>query len=411
MNLYSHDTMQPKRSDLSSFLISVFLLLGCLFTGTIARAQSLEGCVTLNESTPAAYATIYLPALGLGTITDQDGRYLIDELPLGTHTVEYSFLGYRTAKRNLIIDKAGRMAHDERLEEQPITLSDVYITPNGEDPAIYILKKVAEQAAINRKRLASYEASVTHTFHAQDIDFLPVVLPKAYNWAIKTLIKAFHMGAIYDVCTQNEKVDAKVSVQHHYAKGKTKYDKERVISSTPVLPDKAKQQLFKLTHDDIFDQLYGDDLPWGSKAIKKGYCNFKLKGTIEENGQVIDVLVSSRAHDKYYYKQVLYVIEDNWCILRMENDSSDEYERTECRNIGDGIYLPVSKIDDPKMVDLNLTKMIDEYKEDMAKSGKKPDKTESKIIERLEQFIANRQNLRPCMTSGYNIKYDKVVIQ
>ena len=77
MNLYSHDTMQLKRSDFCSFFISVFLLLGCLFTGTIARAQSLEGCVTLNDSTPAAYATIYLPALGLGTITDQDGRYLI----------------------------------------------------------------------------------------------------------------------------------------------------------------------------------------------------------------------------------------------------------------------------------------------------------------------------------------------
>ena len=392
--------------------MSLGLLLACLCCNSSnTQAQSLEGCVMLNDSTPAAYATIYVPALGLGTITDQDGRYLLDEIPLGTHSVEYSYLGYRTARRDLIIDKAGRMAHDEHLEEQPIALSDVYITPNGEDPAIYILRKVAEKAAINRKRLASYNASVTHTFHAQDIDFLPVVLPKTYRWALKALVKTFRLGAIYDVCTQNEKVDAKVSLQHHYAKGKTKYDNERLISSTPTLPDKAKEQLFKLTHYVIFDLLYDDDLPWGSKAIKKGYCQFKLKGTIEENGQVIDVLTSSITHGKFSYNQVLYIIEDNWGILRMESNTPNEYERTECRDIGGGIYLPVSQISDPKMINFNLSEEIQTFKAQQAEKGEKLSKTEQKMIDRLEQFIANGRNLRPCMTSGYNIKYSQVEIR
>lgn len=404
--------MQRKRFDYGRLLMSLSLLLACLCcNSTSTQAQSLEGCVMLNDSTPAAYATIYVPALGLGTITDQDGRYLLDEIPLGTHSVEYSYLGYRTARRDLIIDKAGRMAHDERLEEQPIALSDVYITPNGEDPAIYILRKVAEKAAINRKRLASYNASVTHTFHAQDIDFLPVVLPKTYRWALKALVKTFRLGAIYDVCTQNEKVDAKLSLQHHYAKGKTKYANERLISSTPALPDKAKEQLFKLTHDDIFDLLYGDNLPWGSKAIKKGYCQFKLKGTIEENGQVIDVLTSSITHGEFSYNQVLYIIEDNWGILRMESNTPNEYERTECRDIGGGIYLPVSQISDPKMINFNLAEQIQTFKAEQAEKGEKLSKTEQKMIDRLEQFIANGRNLRPCMTSGYNIKYSQVEIR
>lgn len=404
--------MQRKRIDYGRLLMSLSLLLACLCCNSMStQAQSLEGCVMLNDSTPAAYATIYVPALGLGTITDQDGRYLLDEIPLGTHSVEYSYLGYRTARRDLIIDKAGRMAHDERLEEQPIALSDVYITPNGEDPAIYILRKVAEKAAINRKRLASYDASVTHTFHAQDIDFLPVVLPKTYRWALKALVKTFRLGAIYDVCTQNEKVDAKVSLQHHYAKGKTKYDNERLISSTPTLPDKAKEQLFKLTHHDIFDLLYDDDLPWGSKAIKKGYCQFKLKGTIEENGHVIDVLVSSINHGKFSYNQVLYIIEDNWGILRMESNTPNEYERTECRDIGGGIYLPVSQISDPKMLNFNLAEQIQTFKAEQTEKGEKLSKTEQKMIDRLEQFIANGRNLRPCMTSGYNIKYSQVEIR
>lgn len=404
--------MQRIRIDYGRLLMSLGLLLACLCCNSSnTQAQSLEGCVMLNDSTPAAYATIYVPALGLGTITDQDGRYLLDEIPLGTHSVEYSYLGYRTARRDLIIDKAGRMAHDEHLEEQPIALSDVYITPNGEDPAIYILRKVAEKAAINRKRLASYNASVTHTFHAQDIDFLPVVLPKTYRWALKALVKTFRLGAIYDVCTQNEKVDAKVSLQHHYAKGKTKYDNERLISSTPTLPDKAKEQLFKLTHYVIFDLLYDDDLPWGSKAIKKGYCQFKLKGTIEENGQVIDVLTSSITHGKFSYNQVLYIIEDNWGILRMESNTPNEYERTECRDIGGGIYLPVSQISDPKMINFNLSEEIQTFKAQQAEKGEKLSKTEQKMIDRLEQFIANGRNLRPCMTSGYNIKYSQVEIR
>lgn len=130
--------MQRIRIDYGRLLMSLSLLLACLCcNSTSTQAQSLEGCVMLNDSTPAAYATIYVPALGLGTITDQDGRYLLDEIPLGTHSVEYSYLGYRTARRDLIIDKAGRMAHDERLEEQPIELT-MYTSPQTAKTPLFI---------------------------------------------------------------------------------------------------------------------------------------------------------------------------------------------------------------------------------------------------------------------------------
>lgn len=375
------------------------------------RAQSLEGCVILNDTTPAAYATIYLPKLGIGTITDHDGRYLIADLPLGTHEVEYSHLGYRTVKRNLIIDREKRMAHDERLEEQPIKLNDVYVTPNGEDPAIYILSHVAEQAAANRKRLASYDASVVHTFHAQDVDFIPAILPSAVNFLIKTVVRAARMGAIYNLCTQNERVDARLSSEHHFAKGKTRYANEHVLSSTPALTPKATEQLFRLTHSELFDELYGEDLSYGSKAIRKGYCQYKLKGTIEEDGKVIDVLEYSRQHDGYHCTTTLYVIEDIWGILRTEFLDNNMYERTECRDIGGGIYLPISQMQDPKMGNINFDEMVKAYKEGELTFDQDMDKQERKVFERLSNYIENGRKLQPCMTSGYNIQYRNVVVK
>ncbi len=61
-----------------TLLILLATLLACLTGATTLRAQTLEGQVVLGETGPAAYATIYVPSTGMGTVTDQDGRYLLD---------------------------------------------------------------------------------------------------------------------------------------------------------------------------------------------------------------------------------------------------------------------------------------------------------------------------------------------
>lgn len=397
-----------------TLLILLATLLACLTGATSLRAQTLEGQVVLGETGPAAYATIYVPSTGMGTVTDQDGRYLLD-VPRGQAEVEYSFLGYRTVKRQMVFNEVKRYAHDERLEEQPLNLNDVYVTPTGEDPALYILRKVAEKAKANRKRLKHYEVQKEYVFHAQDVDFLPAVLPKPVMWTINTLIKAKHRGAIWEHCCTNEQVDARLSAQMVYDKGSIKYMNEKLLSATPAMSSKAREQLFKMAHEDPFDKLYGSETDYNEKTLKKGKCQYKLKGTIEENGQVIDVLVNENAGDEDSPAvSTLYVMEDNWCILRCEVVSNESRERTECREVSDGLYLPVSYLEEPTFASIDLNKMIEEYKAEQAEEKRKGEKdvdpTERKIMERLERYAQKHGKFKPCVATSYSISYSNVQI-
>lgn len=394
---------------LYTLLFSVALV--CVSAMMPARAQTLQGRVVLGDTLPASYATVYVPSTGQGTSTDADGYYRLDDVSEGHREVEFSFLGYRTARRGFDFARGRSQTHDERLDEQPLSLNEVFVTPDGKDPALYILGQVAARAEVNRKRLTAYDATVLSVFHAHDIDFFRELLPGAVDWLIRAAVRTIHMGAIYDFCTLNERVDVRLSAVHHYAKGKTRYAEQRVLSSTPVMPDKAQRQLFELMEDELFDKLYGKELDYGSKALKQGKCKYRLKGTIEEQGRVIDVLEAVTRYDTLTFRQVVYVIEDNWGILRKEMHSAMGYERVECRDIGGGIYMPISKVVDPKLIQGDVAKMLRDAFEKKKAKGEKLDRSERKMMERLENFIATGRAVRPSMTSSYNIQYRNVSVK
>lgn len=390
-------------------LLSLIIFVSCLVV--TSQAQTLEGRVLLGDSVPAAYATIYVPSTGQGTVTDSEGHYLID-VPRGKVEVEFSFLGYRTEKHQIVVEEPHQYTHNESLEEQPLNLNDVYVTPTGEDPAIYILRKVAERAKENRKRLVHYEAQKEFVFHSKDVDFMPAILPKPIMWGLNTLMKTVHRGAIFEYCYSNEQTDARLTAQMVYDGGLITYKNEKLLSATPSMNDKAREQLFKTAHEDPFDKMYGNDTDYCSKMLKKGKCQYKLKGTVEENGLTLDVLVNENAGDEDDPAvSTLYVIEDNWSILRSELNGEVSHERTECRHVGEGIYLPVSYLNEPTFSTLDLDKMIEDYKakqDERAEKGEKPDATERKIIQRLERYAKTHSRFRPSISNGYSISYSNV---
>lgn len=399
------------RALLSNVLLALALV-SCL-SGSL-QAQTLGGRVMLNDTVPAAYATIYIPVTRQGTVTDSEGHYLVD-LPSGKVEVEFSFMGYRTEKHQLEVDASKSYSHDVNLEEQPLNLNDVYVTPTGEDPAVYILRKVAEQAKVNGKRLKHYEAHKEYVFHSQDVDFLPAVMPKALMWALNSLMKSMHRGAIWEHCCANEQTDARLTMQMIYDNGLISYKNEKLLSATPAMSDKAREQLFKTAHEDPFAKLYGSNTDYNSKNLKKDRCMYKLKGTIEEDGLVIDVLVNENAGDEFESAvSTLYVIEDLWCILRSEVVSKTTRELTECRNVGNGVYLPVSYLDEPTFTSFDLEKMIEKHKAELAEKkqkGEKVDATESKFLQRVERYAKSHSTFKPCVANSYRISYSNVQVK
>lgn len=386
------------------------LLLLALLLSPALSAHTLKGRIIFNDSLPAPYVTIYIPATGQGTITDLEGQYCLENLSAEEIEVQFSLVGYKTIKKkiNLSVTQLLNLC----MEEQAIQLSNVYVTPDGQDPALYILNKVIEQAEKNRARLVSYTANMEATLHAQDMDFIPMLVPKTAMWFVRRAIRAAHFGATFDHCISNPTVDVTLRTTQLWKKGKVKNTEDEILSANPPLSSDASSQMLRVAHFNLFDQLYGDKNDWGKKGIKES--RFELKGTFEEEGLTIDVLEFQEGFTmkgKEYIPMVtrLYVIEDIWAILRIESNSDAGKSIIECRNIGGNIYLPISKITEPSAIDINdgLKEAIQDFKESQ---DKKP-RAERQIMERIESVLKSGRRLRPYMATGYVIKYSGVEVK
>ena len=87
-------------------MIKKIFFLSMAFLCLVANAQNaLKGTVTDTDGTPLIGANIYLPNLNKGAISNTQGEYKIEELPKGKIKVLYSYIGYASQLKTLILEK------------------------------------------------------------------------------------------------------------------------------------------------------------------------------------------------------------------------------------------------------------------------------------------------------------------
>jgi len=109
------------------------LLLSCLLVllADPASAQNrgaVEGQVTTPDGEPLPGVQVVDPALQRGTTSGQDGEYRIDQLPTGTHTLEYRFVGYQTAVREVSLAAGETAEVDVVLRSRVLETDGVTVT-------------------------------------------------------------------------------------------------------------------------------------------------------------------------------------------------------------------------------------------------------------------------------------------
>lgn len=89
--------------------------------GTIAAAESLE---------PLPFAVVRVVGERLGATADEEGRYVIVGVPFGVYALEASMLGFNPQRiEGVSVDPDSRTEVNFTLEETPITLSGIVVTP------------------------------------------------------------------------------------------------------------------------------------------------------------------------------------------------------------------------------------------------------------------------------------------
>ena len=112
-------------------IFSLLTLLGVLSTSS-AWAQStgtIEGSVTdVADGGPLAGAQVFIEALGVGAVTDADGRYSIANVPAGAHQLSARLIGYLTVSEAVAVTSGGVATVDLRLNFTALELDELVVT-------------------------------------------------------------------------------------------------------------------------------------------------------------------------------------------------------------------------------------------------------------------------------------------
>ncbi|HLP04193.1 MAG TPA: TonB-dependent receptor [Paludibacter sp.] len=121
----------------------ILFILFCISSIGISLAKvpaglqtELKGRITDQKGEPLAGATIYIPELKTGTVTDIDGYYVLDNLPKRNLLVQVNIVGYKMIVRNIDLKKTSQQ--NFQLEETIVEINEIVVT--GQSGSIQLSK-------------------------------------------------------------------------------------------------------------------------------------------------------------------------------------------------------------------------------------------------------------------------------
>jgi outer membrane receptor protein involved in Fe transport len=117
---------------------------------------TLTGTVTDATSKPLAFANVVLLGTTLGNMTDSDGKYTIQNVPVGTYNVKVSFLGYEPQERQVEVNAGQTVNLNFTLNETVVATMD----------------KVVVDA--KKEQIRTKDSSTMHRVGEEELERLPV---------------------------------------------------------------------------------------------------------------------------------------------------------------------------------------------------------------------------------------------
>ena len=107
-----------------------------LLTPNLGAQQggTITGLVTAARSgLPLPAAQVFISALNAGGLTQQNGRYLLQNVPAGTHTLSVTRIGYRTVEAQVSVGGGQTVVQNFDIAEEALALDEIIVTgtPGG----------------------------------------------------------------------------------------------------------------------------------------------------------------------------------------------------------------------------------------------------------------------------------------
>lgn len=133
-------------------LLSILFLLACSLSVHAQTTYTISGYVFDEQGLTLPGATVQITSLDRGSVTDQSGRFVMNNVPEGTYTLEVSYLGFQPATRQV------EVSADVEVE---FTLTPGLI--QGDEVMVISERLAGEAKALNQQRANMNVTNVVST--------------------------------------------------------------------------------------------------------------------------------------------------------------------------------------------------------------------------------------------------------
>lgn len=370
----------------------------CLCT-QLANAITLTGHVKSRAETALSYVSVFVPDMKAGAMTDLSGNYRITNVPAGKHTLVVSYIGYVTQTLEINVKEDCR--NDFLLEEQAITLDEVFITPNGESLERFILNQTVKHTRKLAKFADHFELTRSTRFEqsGQDIKFIF----EGHMGVINTILGLMGYKTLFHFFLDNPKYRIETETRSSFDKGKVKLQETTFGNCSPKLTNDQEKAFRKklLEHYSVggeYDRTYervAEVKKEVDKLSKKNPDELKkqltYKGAYDEGAHCIHVIC--------FKKKEYHIIDGIWQIRRIVdyNDKQKQTAIVEFGELAKNIFMPLSQLVD---FNFNLESVIKKQLEDAKKQDRS--KMTQKEIKKLDENILRFEKL--LASDGWSIK-------
>jgi hypothetical protein len=288
---------------------NIFTLL-FLFVTSVTFSQ-IKGTITDEANKPLPFVNIYVENTYVGTTSNEKGQYELNVQNKEQVTIIFQYLGYKTQKHTLDIEKLP-YTFNVTLKEENYKLNEVVLS-SKDNPANAIIRT----AIANRKKNSDKTARFTADFYSRGIFRLKNAPKKILGQEIGDFDGALDStgsGILY----LSETV-SKITFE------KPDQLKERIIASK--ISGQNNGFSYNTAQATSYD-FYDNTIELGTNLISPiadnafSYYKYTLEGTFyDDNNNLINkIKVTPKRDVDPVFEGFIYIVEDSWAIYGVDVD-------------------------------------------------------------------------------------------
>lgn len=284
--------------------IFIFLFFYC----SVAYAQ-LHGTITDELSNPLPFASIYIDGSSNGTSSNTEGKYSFNLAP-GKHMVVFQYVGFESQSIEIELGD-GPMIKDIVLLPSQVTLTEIVIAADAEDPAYPIIRKAISKRDFYRRKIKTFQAKI-YIKGLIGADYIPESFLGQDLGTLEGILDSTRQGILYFSESESD----------IYFKAPNEYREVMLASKVSGESNGISFNNFTDSHFNFYEEHidFNRDFlsPIADRALS--YYTYKLVGTTIDNGgriiNKIEVIPKSN-NDPVFFGHI-YITDELWNIQSVD---------------------------------------------------------------------------------------------